>query len=238
MKKHIPNFLTTLNLLCGVFSIMAVFENRLEWTAYFICMSALFDFLDGSMARLLNVKSEFGKQLDSLADMVSFGLVPGVVLFFLLKESTPELSIYINKINIIPYTAFLVPVFSALRLAKFNLDSRQQDIFIGLPTPANTLLIVSLSLIHSNIFCDTSFLSAATNNTYFLLLLTFLSCFLLIAELPLHSLKLKSLKWNENKPQFILIITSVTLIAIFKVIAIPIILGVYLLLSIIIKPKQ
>lgn len=237
MKKQIPNFLTTLNLLCGVFAMMAVFENRIDWTAYFICMAAFFDFLDGSMARLLNVKSEFGKQLDSLADMVSFGLVPGVILFFLLKDSKPELTVYINQINIIPYLAFLIPVFSALRLAKFNLDSRQQDIFIGLPTPANTLLIASFSLIHSNIFCDTSFLSAASNNTYFLLILTFLSCFFLIAEFPLHSLKLKSLKWSENRPQFILIIISVILIAIFKVVAIPIILVVYILLSFIIKPK-
>lgn len=237
MKKQIPNFLTTLNLLCGVFSMMAVFENRLDWTAYFICMAAFFDFLDGTMARLLNVKSEYGKQLDSLADMISFGLVPGVILFFLFKESKPELTVYINQINIIPYLAFMIPVFSALRLAKFNVDPRQQNIFLGLPTPANTLLIASFSLIHLNIFCDYSFLTVASNNTYFLLALTFASCFLLIAEYPLHSLKLKSLRWRENKPQFILIITSIVLIAIFKVVAIPIMLVIYILLSIVIKPK-
>lgn len=237
MKKQIPNFLTTLNLLCGVFAMMAVFENRLDWTAYFIVLAAFFDFLDGSMARLLNVKSEYGKQLDSLADMISFGLVPGVILFFLFKESTPELVLNINQINIIPYLAFLIPVFSALRLAKFNVDPRQQEIFLGLPTPANTLLIVSFSLISLNIFCDYTFLMAASKNTYFLLCLTFVSCFLLIAEFPLHSLKLKSLRWSENKPQFILMIISVVLIAIFKVIAVPIVLFVYIVLSVIIKPK-
>lgn len=237
MKKQIPNFLTILNLLCGVFSMMAVFENRLDWTAYFICMAAFFDFLDGSMARLLNVKSEFGKQLDSLADMVSFGLVPGVILFFLIKDSQPELTVYINQINIVPYFAFLIPVFSALRLAKFNIDPRQQDIFLGMNTPSNTLLIASFSLIQKNIFCDYNFLTVLSNNTYFLLILTFVSCFLLIAEFPLHSLKLKSLKWSENRPQFILMISSVILIAIFKVVAIPIMIVVYILLSIIIKPK-
>lgn len=169
--------------------------------------------------------------------MISFGLVPGVILFFLFKDSKPELTVYINQINIIPYLAFMIPVFSALRLAKFNVDPRQQEIFLGLPTPVNTLLIASISLIHLNIFSDYSFLTQASNNTYFLLALTFTSCFLLIAEFPLHSLKLKSLKWDENRPQFILMISLVILIAIFKVVAIPIMLLVYILMSVVIKPQ-
>tara|TARA_Y100001935_G_scaffold243271_1_gene234506 strand:+ start:238 stop:891 length:654 start_codon:yes stop_codon:yes gene_type:complete len=217
--------------------MMAVFENRLDWTAYFIVLAAFFDFLDGTVARLLNVKSEFGKQLDSLADMISFGLLPGVILFFLFLESQPQIVVTINSINIIPYLAFLIPVFSALRLAKFNVDPRQTEIFLGLPTPANTLLIVSFSLIHLNIFCDYSFLTSLSSNSYFLLGLTFVSCFLLIAEFPLHSLKLKSLKLRDNKPQFILMIVAIVMIAIFKVVAVPIVLLFYIVLSIVIKPK-
>jgi CDP-diacylglycerol--serine O-phosphatidyltransferase len=237
MKKHIPNLLTTLNLLSGCFAIVAAFENKLDWTAYFITISAIFDFLDGSVARMLNVNSEFGKQLDSLADMISFGLTPGMIMYFLLKNSNPLPDIYLYGINIIPFIGFSIPIFSALRLAKFNLDPRQTDKFFGLPTPANTLLIASIALINLKIFSKYDFLSSLTNNSWFLIILTVLSCFLLISEIQLISFKFKSFKSKENRVQYILILISVILLPIFRFTAIPIILTVYILLSILFKKK-
>lgn len=154
IKKQIPNFFTCLNLLCGCFAIISAFEARLTWSAYFVGIALIMDFLDGFLARILKVHSELGKQLDSLADMVTFGLVPGIIMFKMLN-----LALFINSINEIgqvanfnlinplAYLALLIPVFSALRLAKFNIDTRQSDSFIGVPTPATAMLIASLPLI-------------------------------------------------------------------------------------------
>ena len=140
LKKHIPNAITCANLFSGCIGIVFAFKGEQEVAAYFVLLSGLFDFFDGMVARLLNVKSEIGKQLDSLADMVSFGFLPGVVMFQLLMLSDYS-SAYL------PYLGFLITVFSALRLAKFNIDERQTEDFIGLNTPKNTLFIVSLPFI-------------------------------------------------------------------------------------------
>jgi CDP-diacylglycerol--serine O-phosphatidyltransferase len=140
MKKHIPNSITCANLFSGCIGIVFAFKGDLETAAYFVLLSGVFDFFDGMVARLLNVKSEIGKQLDSLADMISFGFLPGVVMFQLLAISD-------YRSTYLPYLGFIITVFSALRLAKFNIDERQTEDFIGLNTPMNTLFIVSLPFI-------------------------------------------------------------------------------------------
>ncbi|MBC7617150.1 MAG: CDP-diacylglycerol--serine O-phosphatidyltransferase, partial [Pedobacter sp.] len=140
MKKHIPNAITCANLFSGCIGVVFAFKGELETAAYFVLLSGIFDFFDGMVARLLKVKSAIGKELDSLADMVSFGFLPGVVMFQLLKAGD-----YSN--DYLPYLGFIITVFSALRLAKFNIDERQTEDFIGLNTPMNTLFIVSLPFI-------------------------------------------------------------------------------------------
>jgi CDP-diacylglycerol---serine O-phosphatidyltransferase len=162
--KAIPNFITSLNLLCGCVGITMAFYGKLDWAAYLVGIAAVLDFLDGFVARMLNAHSEMGKQLDSLADMVTFGVLPGIIMFHMIQRctvtyvigdlSTQGIGLWgANKdldpgpIVALPFIAFLIPVFSAIRLAKFNLDTRQSDSFIGLPTPANTILIASFPLI-------------------------------------------------------------------------------------------
>ncbi len=146
MQKHIPNFFTLLNLLCGCCALLFSFDN-LVISSYFVGIAVVFDFLDGFAARLFNAKSDIGKDLDSLADVVSFGVVPGMILFKLIETFFVTGEYRNDNLFYIPFIAFLIPLFSALRLAKFNNDERQTDAFIGLPTPANAILIASFPLI-------------------------------------------------------------------------------------------
>ena len=235
MKKNIPNFITLLNLLCGILSIVSLYQGSMSWAVYFILIAAFLDFLDGATARVLDLKSELGKQLDSLADLISFGLAPGFIMFFLLRasESLPE--IVFNENNLAPYFAFLIPMLSAWRLAKFNIDTRQEDQFLGLPTPANALMIASLGLINQNLFGTKPWMLSLTNNSYLLLALTLILSILLVAEIPLISLKFKNLNWKENQGRFSIIAFSVILLIVLKISAIPLILVSYILLSIIFK---
>ena len=149
IKKNIPNFITALNILCGSFSVVLAFEGYILWAAILIGIASIFDFMDGMAARMLNAYSELGKQLDSLADLISFGFAPSIILFVLMKKSLAIDSISFNQYSEIAFLAipFLIVVFSAIRLAKFNVDTRQTSSFIGLPTPANALLIASFPLI-------------------------------------------------------------------------------------------
>lgn len=229
MKKHIPNFITVLNLLSGCIAITAAFQGNLIVASWLIGLAAIFDFLDGMAARLLNVKSAIGKELDSLADMVSFGLLPGVIVFQLLNNN-PALSS-----NYIPYIAFLIPIFSALRLAKFNTDTRQEEIFYGLPTPANAILIASFPLILDQnlgiLGMDLSYIQEILSNWYFLVSLTVLLSWLLVAEIPLMSLKFKSFGWAENKTRYVLILLSITSLICFQFAGIPLIILLYIILS-------
>lgn len=214
MKKHIPNALTCANLLSGCIGIVFAFKGDLTITAYAVLLSGIFDFFDGFSARLLHVKSDIGKELDSLADMVSFGFLPGVVMFQLIAQSDYS-SPYL------PYVAFLITIFSALRLAKFNIDARQTEDFIGLNTPMNTLFIVSLPFIqkeHPGII----------NSTLLLIGLTILMSWLLVSEIKIYSLKFGSLKWQNNKVKYVFLILSAVLIAFFKFAAIPIVLLLYI----------
>jgi len=218
MKKHIPNALTCANLLSGCIGIVFAFKGEFNITAYAVLMSGIFDFFDGFSARLLHVKSNIGKELDSLADMVSFGFLPGVVMFQLLSQSDYS-SPYL------PYFGFIITIFSALRLAKFNIDTRQTEDFIGLNTPMNTLFIVSLPFIQRDY-------PALINSTLLLLGLTLLMSGLLVSEIRIFSLKFGSLDWAGNKIKFIFLIISAILIAFLKFAAIPFVLVLYIATSI------
>ncbi|WP_432714413.1 CDP-diacylglycerol--serine O-phosphatidyltransferase [Pedobacter sp.] len=214
MKKHIPNALTCANLLSGCIGIVFAFKGDLTITAYAVLMSGIFDFFDGFSARILHVKSEIGKELDSLADMVSFGFLPGVVMFQLITQSNYT-SAYL------PYVAFLITIFSALRLAKFNLDTRQTEDFIGLNTPMNTLFIVSLPFIQNDY-------PEIIKSTFVLVGLTILMSWLLICEIKIFSLKFGSLTWQDNKVKYVFLIVSAALIAFMKFAAIPFVLILYI----------
>ncbi|WP_207427278.1 CDP-diacylglycerol--serine O-phosphatidyltransferase [Pedobacter sp. SYSU D00535] len=234
MKKHIPNAITCLNLLSGCIGIVLAFNTSLATTTrmdnlvyagYAIIIAAVLDFFDGLLARLLHAYSEIGKELDSLADMVSFGVLPAVIVYhlFLEADQIAGLSTYLN------YAAFLIAIFSALRLAKFNIDTRQSDNFIGLPTPANAMLIASLPLIISD---ASSFWRAYLLNPFFLFIFSLGMSLLLVMEVPLISLKFRNLDIKENLLRYILLLSSAVLILIFKFAAVPIIIFIYIVLSI------
>ena len=196
IKKHIPNSLTCCNLMCGCMATGAAFYGNYRWAIVVIIVGAVFDFFDGMVARLLGVSSPIGKELDSLADVVTFGVAPSAILFYLFHEV--QYPAFLEPAaKLLPYTAFLMAAFSALRLAKFNLDTRQTTSFIGLPTPANALFWGSL------VVGQHAFLVSAKFNAVFLFLFMFLSCLLLVAEVPLFSLKFKDLSWEHNRVQYI-----------------------------------
>jgi CDP-diacylglycerol--serine O-phosphatidyltransferase len=237
VRKHIPNFITCLNLLSGCIGISLAFDGNLELASILIGLSALFDFMDGMVARVLHVKSEIGKQLDSLADVISFGLLPGVIMFHLMKQSTLLSGDASNIFSFFPYLAFLIPVFSALRLAKFNIDPRQSESFIGLPTPAVAIFIGSFPLIMKQISNSgrLEIISGWLNNYYILAAIALLLSGLLVAEIPLFSLKFKNMVWKENKAQFILLFLSLIALIILGFVALPLIIIIYILLSFVFK---
>ncbi len=217
IKKHIPNFITSLNLFSGCLAIYYGFRGNYELVLLFVLLAAVFDFADGLAARLLHAYSHIGKELDSLADVVSFGVAPGVLVLSMLTAS--ELPYWVA------FSGFIIPVFSALRLAKFNIDERQTSSFIGLPTPANALFWVGLGY---------SFSEKLIANPWYILVFTLIFSGLLVAELPMFSLKFKSLKWKDNQVQYIFLSVSVLLIAVFQVNALALIIGWYILLSVVV----
>lgn len=226
MKKHIPNSVTCLNLFSGCLGIVFAFQGNLIWASYAIVIAAVFDFFDGMLARLLKAYSEIGKELDSLADMVSFGVLPSVIIYQLFALS-PQTDFWDEWLS---YSAFIIAVFSALRLAKFNIDTRQSENFIGLPTPANALLIASFPLIIGD---SNTYFAGLILNQWFLVIFSIIMSLLLVAEVPLISLKFKSLNFKKNMLRYILIITSVLLLAFLKFEAVPIIIIVYFMVSLI-----
>ncbi|TSJ40623.1 CDP-diacylglycerol--serine O-phosphatidyltransferase [Mucilaginibacter corticis] len=225
VKKHLPNAITCANLFSGCVGIVFAFQGNLIIAAYALFLAAIFDFFDGFASRVLQSFSGIGKDLDSLADMVSFGVLPSVILYqlFLQAPQIPNVSPYLN------FCAFLIPVFSALRLAKFNTDTRQSEIFIGLPTPANAILIASFPLIiqqYSN-------LARYILNPYGLTVFVVVMCALLVAELPLMSLKFKNKDFNQNIYRYLLLLFSAILILFFKFVAVPVVIFIYIALSIV-----
>ena len=221
MSKHIPNLLTISNLICGCTALYLSFQGELVFTAYLIGIATIFDFMDGAAARLLNISNPIGKQLDSLSDMVSFGLVPGSVVFHLLEEST---------LSQFSFIALLIPIFSALRLAKFNVDENQNENFIGLPTPANCLVFVSIPLITT--FNSESTIAYLFEIPEILLIITILMSLALVSKINIFSLKFKNLKFQDNKFKFLLITISIILLTCLEFSAIPIIILLYLIISI------
>ena len=217
MKRHIPNAITCANLLSGCIGVVFAFKGDLNAAAYAVLISGVFDFFDGMVARWLNVKSDIGKELDSLADMVSFGFLPGVVMFQLLAQSDFS-SPYL------PYAGFLMTIFSALRLAKFNIDTRQTEDFIGLNTPMNTLFIVSLPFIQKDY-------PQIVNSSLLLIAITVIMSLLLVSEIRIFSLKFSSFKWAQNKIKFIFLILSAVLVGFLQFAAIPFVLVLYIGLS-------
>ena len=221
MSKHIPNLLTISNLICGCIALYLTFQGELVFTAYFIGLAAIFDFMDGAAARLLNISNPIGKELDSLADMVSFGLVPGSVVFHLLEES--PLSQY-------SFMALVIPIFSAYRLAKFNIDENQNENFIGLPTPANCLVFVSIPLITT--FNSDSTIAYLFEIPEILLIITILMSLALVSRINMFSLKFKNLKFQDNKFRFFIITMSIILLTWLEFSAIPLIILLYIMMSI------
>lgn len=230
MKKHIPNFITLLNLFCGSVAVIFAVNGNMKLTALFVFLGIFFDFFDGLLARKLNVQSELGLQLDSLADIVTSGLVPGLVMFYLFDLSNLNAS-YFN--NYLPYLGLLITLASAYRLAKFNIDTNQTDSFIGLPTPANALLILSLPLIME--FQNNDMMNAIILNKWFLIGMTLLSSYLLNANLKFLALKFKTRNFKDNVARYILIILSIILLVIFQFAAIPLIIASYIIISLLNK---
>lgn len=234
IKKHIPNFITLLNLFAGCIAVFYAVLGHLEMSALFVILGIVFDFFDGFVARLLNVQGELGKQLDSMADMVTSGLVPGMILFQLLlraSTNTPLIEVFHPKtIEFLPFIGLVVTLASAYRLANFNIDSRQTSSFIGLPTPANTLLIISLPLIIT--YSDINFIVSLLHNPFILIVICGLSSYLLNAEIPLFALKFKNFTWKDNSYKYVFVAFSVIVLFGLKFAAIPVIIFSYILFSI------
>jgi CDP-diacylglycerol--serine O-phosphatidyltransferase len=251
IKRNIPNAITCGNLLCGCLAIVKCFEGDLVWAAYLVGIAAVLDFFDGFVARLLKVTSAIGKDLDSLADMVTFGVVPGVVMFKLIMQaeflsSAIATGAYDTGAIAIQghywpaYIAFIIPVLSAIRLAKFNNDTRQSESFIGLPTPANGILICSLALIaHYN---KGPVILTLFSSPFSLVGLSIILSYLLIAELPLFALKFKHFNWRGNEIRFVFLVWSLVLLVMLQFIGIPLVILSYILFSLfnnwVLKPKQ
>ncbi|WP_136467278.1 CDP-alcohol phosphatidyltransferase family protein [Flagellimonas onchidii] len=249
MKRHIPNFITLLNLLSGCIAAVFAVLNHLELAALFVCFGIFFDFLDGFAARLLNVKSEIGVQLDSLADMVTSGLVPGIVMFQLLNMSGTDVwgsafswvetdnVLWIGgKIKPLALLGFVITLASAYRLAKFNVDENQVSSFKGLPTPANAILILSLPLIL--LFHQSDVLNSFILNQWFLIGLTVLSTYLLNSNIELFALKFDNWSFRDNAFRYLFLIGSLVMLITLKFLALPLIIVFYVLSSLLMSGKK
>ena len=219
LKAQLPNFITLLNLLSGVLGILWVLEGQQLYGAYFVILSATFDFFDGFAARLLKVQSDMGKELDSLADVVSFGVLPGILLYSLTKSQT--------EASFLPYFTLIIPMLSAYRLAKFNLDTRQSDRFIGLPTPANALLITTIPYLAAR----WPELSPWLSSPIALVVIAWLTSLLLVAELPLIALKFKNSSFTDNSYRYALLVIGAVCLVWLQLAGIPLVILAYLLLS-------
>lgn len=247
LKRHVPNFITILNLLCGSLATIFAVQGNLIMAAFFVALGIFFDFFDGLAARALNVKSEIGLQLDSLADMITSGLVPGIVMYQLLVRALPGTSKTVSTwtdsgswwewdFPALALIGLFIAAASGYRLAKFNIDDRQTDSFIGLPTPANALLVLSLPLILA--FQPTPWAVELILNEWFLIGLTLVSCFMLNAEVPLFALKFTDLSFKVNKLRYFFLGFCLLMLILLQFIAIPLIIICYVILSIIFPGKK
>jgi len=227
IKAQIPNVFTMLNLFSGCVALVMVSYSDFESAFFFVCLGIFFDFFDGFFARKFNVAGPLGVQLDSLADMVTSGVVPGYVMYNMLLSGNKVF----GDIGFLSYLAFIITLGACYRLAKFNIDTRQSDSFIGLPTPANALFITSLPILplvlHDNFGIDFSF------NKLILIGITLWSAYIMNAEIPLFSLKIKNFSFDKYKLQIFFLIVSVVLLVLLEILAVPLIILIYVLLSII-----
>ena len=234
IKQHIPNTITLLNLTAGIISVYFGVKgspHNLVLAGIFIFTGALFDFFDGFTARMLHVKSAIGLQLDSLSDMVTFGVAPGFILFQMILHSHGNPTA--EGVDFMPFFAILVPWTSALRLAKFNIDETQTTSFKGLPTPALAILIASLPIIRQTLYASQNFWYMVFTNNYFLVFIAIFGALLLVSSFPMFSLKFKTFGWKENVIKYSFLIFSVGLIVFLKIVAVPFIVLLYLFLSLI-----
>jgi CDP-diacylglycerol--serine O-phosphatidyltransferase len=245
MKKHIPNLLTLGNLFCGTIATILAVQGDFVTAGLFVVIGIFLDFFDGFAARLLNVSGELGKQLDSLADMVTSGVVPGIIMFNLLYQSSfKNLDTQFIDQGISPviifndyiltwtsYIGLLLTLGAGYRLAKFNIDTRQSESFIGLPTPAMSLFVISLPLIQE--YATNAWVQDLISNNYFLIAVTLVLTYLMNAEIPLFSLKFKEYGLKNNLVKYLFLVTSLLLIVTLNFISIPIIIILYVLLSVV-----
>jgi CDP-diacylglycerol--serine O-phosphatidyltransferase len=227
IMRHLPNSLTCLNLFCGCLAVVFISRNELQVASWLVIVAGVIDFMDGFAARLLKAYSPIGKQLDSLADMISFGLVPGFMLYQIMADS---MDLYLLKNEWITFIPFIVTIFSALRLARFNIDERQTEDFIGLPTPASTLFIISIPFIMEH--SDEQVQLIAGNPVFQLLSAVMLSV-LMVAEIRMFSLKFNHFGWKNNELRYLLLLLSCVLISLLRFTAIPLIIILYVLMSLV-----
>ena len=231
----IPNAITSMNLVCGSLSVFFAVDGQLAWAALFIFAAAIFDFLDGFSARLLKAYSAIGKELDSLADMVSFGLAPAAIVFTMLEYTFFGQNQHIQDINaswhqwIVLLSSLIIPVAGAFRLAKFNTDDRQSEQFLGMPIPANAIFFASLALVL--MLGTKAAISSFILNEYTLTAAVFACSFLMVSELPMFNLKFKNLKLKENALRYLFLCTTVLMLIFLQVYALPLIIMWYVLLS-------
>jgi CDP-diacylglycerol--serine O-phosphatidyltransferase len=248
MTKHLPNFVTLLNLFSGCVAVIFAVQGHLVWAAYLVCLGIIFDFLDGFLARVLDARSELGLELDSLADLVTSGVVPGMIMYQLLALSlnvsgelidaghwSHEADGGVDSLSFVPFLGLLIPLASAYRLAKFNLDTEQQYYFKGLPTPANALLILSLPLILE--FQNNDLINSQILNPVVLVVLTLLSSVLLNAPMKLFALKFKSYDLASNSSRYLFLFLSLVLLIILQFAAIPLIILLYIVLSLLMQKQ-
>ena len=250
----LANLFTASNLISGILAILLALMGRIDLAPYAIFAGAFFDFLDGFAARLFKTTGELGKQLDSLADMITFGVAPGVIMMVVLTVDPTELNslnsvgqiaestqlwfdgLFRGEINLLPFAGLVIPFFSLFRLAKFNIDKRQSESFIGVPTPANTLLFMTFPLVLAGIIHSSEVVGGIYEilfNPYFLLISMIVMGLLMVSEIPLFSLKVKHFKFKGNEIRFSFLLISLIFILVFKVWSIALIVFLYLVFSII-----
>lgn len=228
LQKHIPNIITLLNLFCGCVAIVYLANSNFLMAFSMVCLGIFFDFFDGFFARLLKVSSPLGLQLDSLADIVTSGVVPGFMMYKLLSNTQ-----FFGAESLLPYLGFIITLGACYRLANFNIDTRQTDSFIGLPTPANALFFLALPLIIEN-FSENNFMNIIFNK-YVLVALAFLSAYIMNAEIPLFSLKIKSFDMKNNKLPITFLGLSAVIIGFFNFLGVALVIIFYVLLSVILN---
>jgi len=239
IKKHIPNSISLLNLLSGSVAVTEAIQGRLTNAAILIVLASIFDFFDGFAARLLHVKSDIGKELDSLADVISFGLAPSLMLMSLIRQNDAITTTGVIA-PYLPYTALLIAAFSGLRLAKFNIDERQTESFIGLPTPANAFFILSLPfIIAGDASGQFGLLSKIAGSLPFQLALIPVSCYLLNSEIKLFALKFAhGFGFSANRIRYLFLLLALVLLLLFRYAGIPLVILSYLLISVLNKHEN